>query len=574
MSSRFEKSNSRSVEIPDPYKSSGDAYERKFEENEWEKPVNGKTSPYLAHIKSLSSSWRSLGHLADWMQVGTTPLRWNEIKNDPDELQRRARKTNIKFIEYQSAATPKTVPIQTPEALRELLQTLSHEPSREPPLRLFVVEDLSREVIELLGSHFDIDPMFFREQINDFVWNNTHAPEAMPSSLITSMKHRQWFRIRNVRLRYFNSEQEFEDSQSDAKSWNVVRRPDDDRNHWHYQDKEGAVVSIMRTRTAIWIGQDKNCGNGTVGIVLLDPTVTQGRPLWYDRSNWLPTPGMDTKIYPSVKSSVSWFEDIVEMTAKFPWFELRDGYEIDTQILAKPTIYTICAEWLVVCDYVKTRLSQIEWELELPGVFRAKGDAIETSLTRLHTWRRQIPVFREMVNEALEQALPAASRLTLPSFQHRAAPASPQTYGTVMSGSILVNFDNLEGFEDIVPDFKRILAAVNELQERVDRLTSIVTTEMSIEDSRRGLEESHNTARITWLATVFIPLSFISGLFSMSEDITTLRTTFQWYFAAAVPLTLIVMATAWIAAKRYEWLQRTYARQNGMGRGSESKKVK
>lgn len=39
-------------------------------------------------------------------------------------------------------------------------------------LRLFVVEDLSREVIETLGSKFDIDPSFFREHLVDYVWYN------------------------------------------------------------------------------------------------------------------------------------------------------------------------------------------------------------------------------------------------------------------------------------------------------------------------------------------------------------------------------------------------------------------
>ena len=526
------------------------------------------------------------------MQVGTTPVRWNELKNHPDQLKQRANKTNIKFIEYQPAKLPKTVPIESSGALKELLQSLIEERSSEPPLRLFVVEDLSQQVIEQLGSHFDIDPLFFREQIEDYVWHNTRDPWAMPSSLISNMKHRPWFRMRNVRLRYLNSEKDFDDSRLEVNSWNVLRRPDNDENHWHYQDRKGAVVSIMRTRTTVWIGKDKKCGNGTVGIVLLDPTVSQGKPLCtysprfhilglctdflgYDRSNWLPTPKMDTKKYPSVKQSVSWFEDIVAMTTAFPWFELTDGHELNAQVLAKPTIYTICAEWLVVCDYVKARLSQIEWELEMPRLFRSKGDAIDTSLGRLHTWRRQIPVFREMIKETLEHALPAAARLTKPCSQPNIAPASPLSVKSTLSNKFIIDFDNLEGFEDIVPDFKRVLAAVNELQERVDRLTSIVTSEISIEDSRRGLEENHNMARITWLATIFIPLTFVSGLYSMNESVAALKTTYGWYFLTAVPFTLIVMAIGWIAGggSLTPW-NKEGTKQKGMIGGRENKKAK
>lgn len=490
------------------------------------------------------------------MQVGTTPLRWSdEVKRHEEIRNARASKVNITFLEYSSPSptgAPERQTIDSAVGLRELLHALEEEHPKATPMRLFIVEDLSQQVIEQLGSRFDIDPLFFREQIDDYVWHNTRDPWAMPPSLIANMKHRQWFRMRNMRLRYFTSEENFHKSKLETNTWNVLRRPDNDDNHWHYQDREGAVVSIQRTRTTMWVGRDRKCGNAIVGIVLLDPTVKEGTPLWYDRTNWLPTPKMDAKGVPSIKASASWYESIVQMTMAFPWFEAADGHDLNAQVLAKPTIYTICAEWLIVCDYVKARLSQIEWELEMPELFRSKGDAIDTSLKRLHVWRRQVPVFREMVKETLDFALPAAARLTRPAHlpsRSNTIPVTPRSPDTrsLWSEAPIINFDDASGYDDIIPDFKRVLAAVNELQERVDRLTSIVTSEISIEDSRRGLEENHNMARITWLATIFIPLSFVSSLYSINDDVPSLKTSFGWYFAAAVPFTLIVMAIGWVA---------------------------
>jgi Mg2+ and Co2+ transporter CorA len=281
---------------------------------------------------------------------------------------------------------------------------------------------------------------------------------------------------------------------------------------------------------------------------------------------------METTSYPSIKSSVSWFEDIVQMTTAFPWFEKLEGHDINAQVLAKPTIYTICAEWLIVCDYVKSRLSQIEWELEMPRLFRSKGDAIDTSLKRLHTWRRQIPVFREMVTETIEHAIPAAARLTSSTSQSSGAPISPISTAarSMLSDNIVINFENLEDFQDIMPDFRRVLATLNELQERVDRLTSIVTSEISIEDSRRGLEENRNMARLTWLATIFIPLTFVSGLYSMNESVAELRSTYGWYFLTAIPFTLIVMVIGWVAGggSLTPWKS---TKQKGMIGGQEGK---
>src|ERR1041384_5236657 len=98
-----------------------------------------------------------------------------------------------------------------------------------------------------------------------------------------------------------------------------------------------------------------------------------------------------------------------------------------------------------------------------------------------------------MVAETLEQALPAATRLLSTTT------SAPQTGSAGGSDS----------FGDIAQDYQRIQNALNELQARVDRLTSVVTAEISIEDSRSGLQENHNLARLTWMATTFIPLSFV-----------------------------------------------------------------
>jgi Mg2+ and Co2+ transporter CorA len=479
------------------------------------------------------------------MEVGTTPLRWKEIHKTPNHYE-RIHRTKVTYIEYESAIASKPLEINTSGALKELLHSLTYEHDKEPQMRLFIVEDLSQQVIESFGARFDIDPMCFREHVDDYVWHNVRDPWAQPKSLMSNMKHRQWFQMRNVRLRYYKKHDEFEKSWIEANKWNVLRRPEDDINHWKFADSDDAIVAIMRTRTTLWIGKDKQCANGTVGILLVDPTTSQGQPLWYDRTNWLPTPKMNDPATSLAKMSESWYKDIINMTKEFPWFEKVGSRENNPQILAKPALYTICAEWLVVCDYVKARLSQIERELEMPRLFRSKGDAIDTSLKRLHTWRRQIPVFKEMVTETLEHALPAAARLAALRSTTFSAPTSPLSVVSRLTNDAVINFDNLAGYEDIVPDFQRVLAAVNVLQERVDRLTGIVTSEIGIEDSRRGLKENHNMARISWLATIFIPLSFISSMYSMNEDISALRTTYGWFFLTAIPFTLIIMLAGWM----------------------------
>ncbi|UPX17787.1 uncharacterized protein EKO05_0008125 [Ascochyta rabiei] len=511
----------------------GTCYERADAALEWE-IQDMKDMPYLKHVKMLSKSWKTLRHLADFMEVGTSPLQWKYLKTNPDERGERCERTNITLLEYRSESVPKTTSITSANELKDKLEFISNERSEPPPLRMFIVEDLSRAVIEQLGSRFDIDPLFFREQIEDYVWHNTRDPWATPPSLTASTKQRSWFRLRNLRLRYHDTGTSFQNAKREANMWNVLRRPDNDNNHWPHKDAvnngEEDVVSLTRTRTTIWIGQDKKCSNGTVGIVLLDPTLTDGKPLWYDRMNWLPTTSMEQGPPPALDLSQSWYKDIVQMTTAFPWSESAAGHTVESQVLTFPTIYTVCAEWLIVCDYVKTRLNQIEWEVELPTVFRSKGDTIDGSLKRLHTWRRYIPIFREMVSETLEQALPVAVRLTTASS---------------------TQIPPLEAFDSIKPDFERILKILEELQARIDRLTDLVTSEISIEDSKFNYVHNSILGRLTWLATIFVPLSFVSAFFSMNEDVSALKNTYGWFFLTAIPFATCVILFAYLAANDF-----------------------
>ena len=76
-------------------------------------------------------------------------------------------------------------------------------------------------------------------------------------------------------------------------------------------------------------------------------------------------------------------------------------------------------------------------------------------------------------------------------------------------------------------------------QQRVNSLTSVVAAVISIKDSRRAQEDcksNKGVARLVWLAAFYIPLNFISSLPSMQEDVGSLQGSFKLYFAVALPL--------------------------------------
>jgi Mg2+ and Co2+ transporter CorA len=99
-------------------------------------------------------------------------------------------------------------------------------------------------------------------------------------------------------------------------------------------------------------------------------------------------------------------------------------------------------------------------------------------------------------------------------------------------------------------DFARALCCMEECQKQIDKLAPIATSTIAINDSKLARQDAKNVARLTWLATFFIPLSYIASLFSMQSDISTLVGTYKLYFKIAVPIAVVSLSFLW-ALKRY-----------------------
>lgn len=117
--------------------------------------------PYLAHVKSLAPLWPPLRLLADFMEIGTTPLRWKSMSGNGDapglrkrelEIEERAARTKVTRLDYLSTGI-ESAEFTSSQALRQSLASDElGEEVEEGRFRLFILEDLSRDMIELLGS--------------------------------------------------------------------------------------------------------------------------------------------------------------------------------------------------------------------------------------------------------------------------------------------------------------------------------------------------------------------------------------------------------------------------------------
>jgi len=223
--------------------------------------------PYLRYLRRISEGWPHITWLADFMEVGTSPLKWRNL--DSKEIDNRAKRTRIAVLDFSPTSQPTRQDwhdIQSSASLTKLLAgpTLNQDPDFA---RIFVVEDLSRDVIEALGAHYDIDPLFFRAHISVYLWYNVRDPWVELSDLEQIASERNFFNIRYMRPRYFATEDSINKAKDNLGSFNVLRRLEQDLS-WKvrlHRKPKGFTVGVVRSKTSIWIRKNKPNEKGIVG---------------------------------------------------------------------------------------------------------------------------------------------------------------------------------------------------------------------------------------------------------------------------------------------------------------------
>lgn len=94
--------------------------------------------------------------------------------------------------------------------------------------------------------------------------------------------------------------------------------------------------------------------------------------------------------------------------------------------------------------------------------------------------------------------------------------------------------------DDLKKDFTIVADHIQDLLSRAERIAAVATAVAAIEESRRAVEQNKTLGRLTYLAVIFAPLSFVSSFFSMSTNVSELTGTIWVYFCVAIPVSLLV----------------------------------
>ncbi len=195
----------------------------------------------------------------------------------------------------------------------------------------------------------------------------------------------------------------------------------------------------------------------------------------------------------------------------------------------------IFGEILVTLQYTSTGLFQIEWQLDAQR--QHKPENLDWALDSFNKWQRRLPFLASYVAEGIT------------CFEGRYALGaniysdSPGRHGPIQA---IVSPDCGNKWQvEIWRDFMSLLTKIDSLQLKADRIMALATAILSAAESKRTRTESRNVSRITYLAFVFVPMSFVSSFLSMSDDLSSRSVAvYAVFFSVAIPMTLIALVVA------------------------------
>lgn len=180
-------------------------------------------------------------------------------------------------------------------------------------------------------------------------------------------------------------------------------------------------------------------------------------------------------------------------------------------------------EWLNVSHIVECELMRLDFAQEFHG--EPSFDSLQRDLFSLHMWRRRCTKYAEFIEEAEFAFFEGRSRWK----------SSNLGMDTAFERSIDTN--------ELVRSFKR-------LSHQADSLTTVIQGRISVEIGKQSVVEAHRVTRLTIVALVFLPLSFVASLLSMSDHF-SLNSSFKWvFFAIAIPLSMLVTFAGLYTGKR------------------------
>jgi Mg2+ and Co2+ transporter CorA len=101
--------------------------------------------------------------------------------------------------------------------------------------------------------------------------------------------------------------------------------------------------------------------------------------------------------------------------------------------------------------------------------------------------------------------------------------------------------------QSLEQDFKHLLDRAVALHTRINEEITVLLSSISIAESQRATEQAQRVGKLTFLAFIFVPLSFTTGFFGMNvTEIASDKLSLKWWVAMSVPVTVIAISMLYL----------------------------
>lgn len=449
------------------------------------------------------------------------------------------RSCRIVCLEFSSAPGP---PSRQSLDLDGLASILGAKTTGRDDLcgRLLIVEDISNDIIETLGCLLNIDPFFFASHIDTFQIN---IARRRPSMATFPSKTR----AQNFLNLHYHRVVEIENAES---THTLLRDMNVPRKVRILPKFKGTNIGLVRhcnsilkaeTKDGLWLGKrgptnqwdSKHKTYILVGLILVDAPISNSCFLQSPHNNnttpltlqihlfqggfqdFLSEPSFSNIDHKSGPIRSTPLESFI-----YYWsLQQPPGFNVDCPTLFSLSYYALridVAEWMTYLELMYHCIQQYEYSPE--AITLASIGHIETVTADIHSlqrWgRRSIATARKI-------------RYAVEFLKYR-----------------MIKNEDKEISALIRQDYEEIALNLGAYSHRLETMVSVATSLVQAIDCRRSLIETMNISRLTYLALIFIPSTFVSGLFSMNDKIAPGGNVFGLYFAISIPLCILVFLIA------------------------------
>jgi len=199
-----------------------------------------------------------------------------------------------------------------------------------------------------------------------------------------------------------------------------------------------------------------------------------------------------------------------------PFITLYEGYRI------------IASEWLVVNEYVKRELANIERHLEQKDLKESTFQELEQHLKELYRIRRRCNKDHELVVEAASQC------------EKRGQYLWPCSKWTSDGNSDAFKFAEKHA-RNLEDDFKYVLSNMSTTISRIEKDISLLMALVTISEGRQGVQENRGISFLTLVATIFLPCETVASVLGIQTQYAPGARYFWMLWAVALPLTVLVI---------------------------------